>query len=346
MSAVENHPVTAETSSAGDVSLGRRVLRPQTLISFGIGVVILVFALSHLQVDLAATLRVLGSANWALFAAAFLVYYLTFPIRALRWRTMLENAGCDVESLPAIPGLAEIIYLSWFANSVVPAKLGDVYRAYLLRRRSSVSLSKAGGTIVAERLIDFTVLMIVLVGSGLLSFRGKLPPAVLTVLEVGAAGLVVAGIVLVTMHRLDAVVRRVVPGRLHHVYEHFQEGALGAFGSYPRLLILTFLAWAAEIGRLFLVTRSVGLVLSSNLALNLVIVAFIALGAALLTAPPGTPAGLGYVEASISGAFILFGSGQTFAISVALLDRSISFFSLVVIGFIVYLLSYRHADRI
>lgn len=346
MSAVENQPVAAESSTAGDVSLGRRVLRPQTVISFGIGIVILIFALSHLQVDLPTTLRVLGSANWALFAAGFLVYYATFPIRALRWRTMLENAGCDAQGIPAIPGLAEIIYLSWFANSVVPAKLGDVYRAYLLRRRSSVSLSKAGGTIVAERLIDFTVLMVVLVGTGLLSFRGKLPSAVLTVLEVGTAGLVVAGIVLVTMHRHDAVIRRIVPGRLHRIYENFQEGALGSFGSYPQLIVLTIMAWVAEIGRLFLVTRSVGLVLSSNLALNLVIVAFIALGAALLTAPPGTPAGLGYVEASISGAFILFGSSQTVAVSVALLDRSISFLSLVVLGFIVYLLSYRHADRI
>ncbi len=346
MSAVENQPRASDASGAGDVSLGRRVFRPQTLISFGIGVIILAFALSHLQVDLSATLRVLGSANWALFIAAFVVYYATFPIRALRWRTMLGNAGCDEDRIPAVAGLAEIIYLSWFANSVVPAKLGDVYRAYLLRRRSTVSLSKAGGTIVAERLIDFSVLLLILVGSGLLSFRGKLPNVVVAVLEVGVAGVVVAAIALLMMHRLDAIVRRIIPRRLHQIYEHFQEGALGSFGSYPQLLGLTVLAWAAEIGRLFLVTRSVGLVLSSNFAVNLVIVTFVALGAALLTAPPGTPAGLGYVEASISGALILFGANQTFAVSVALLDRSISFLSLVVIGFFVYLLSYRHADRI
>lgn len=343
MSVVKSDGISPETSTTSEVSLGRKVFRPQTLISFGIGVLILVFGLSRLQIDVPDTLRVLGSANWLLFVAAFAVYYTTFPVRALRWRLMLGNAGCAKERIPGIPGLAEIIFLSWFANSVVPAKLGDVYRAYLLRQRSTVSLSKAGGTIVAERLIDFASLMVILVGAGLLSFRGRLPGTVVTVLEASAVVVVLAAIALLTMHRLDSVVRRFIPGRLHRIYDHFQEGALGSFGNYPALLGLTALAWGAEMGRFFLVTRSVGLVLSSDLTLNLLMVAFIALGAALLTAPPGTPAGLGYVEASISGALILFGAGHTIAVSVALLDRSISFLSLVVIGFIVYLLSHRYA---
>jgi uncharacterized protein (TIRG00374 family) len=346
VSTIENEVVSTETPAAGEVSLARRVVRPQTLVSFAIGVVILVFGLKGLQIDVPATLRVVGSANWLFFLGAFVVYYCTFPIRALRWRVMLENAGCARKEIPRIPGLSEIIYLSWFANSVVPAKLGDVYRAYLLRRRSTVSLSKGGGTIVAERLIDFAVLMLLLVGSGLLSFRGKLPGTVVAVLEVGAVGLVLAVVALLAMHRLDSIVRRFIPGRLHRIYDHFHDGTLGSFGNYPQLLTLTLLAWVAETGRFFLVTRSVGLVLSPNPVLNLLIVTFIALGAALLTAPPGTPAGLGYVEASISGALILFGANRTFAVSVALLDRTISFLSLVVFGFIVYLLSYRHADRI
>lgn len=340
---VVGNDLSAPGLAGGELSLARRVVRPRTVISFGIGILILVVGLTRLQIDVPDTLRVIGHANWLLFVGGFLVYYATFPIRALRWRIMLENAGCRRQEIPRLGGLAEIIYLSWFANSVVPAKLGDVYRAYLLRRRSTVSLSKAGGSIVAERLIDLAILLLLLVGSGLLSFRGKLPTTVATVLEVGIAGLVLAAIALVIMHRHDDLVRRFVPIRLHRVYDHFQEGAVGSFGSYPALLSLTLLAWCAETGRFFLVTRAVGLTLSANPLANLLIITFIALGAALLTAPPGTPAGLGYVEASISGALILFGASQTVAVSVALLDRSISFLSLVIIGFVVYLLSHRYA---
>jgi uncharacterized membrane protein YbhN (UPF0104 family) len=241
-----------------------------------------------------------------------------------------------------VPRLAEIIYLSWFANSVVPAKLGDVYRAYLLRRQSRISFSKAGGTIVAERLVDLAVLLVLLGASGLISFHGALPATIVTVLEISSAAIGVAGIGLLAMRQLDGTVRRLVPGRFAGIYAHFHEGVLGSFGGYHWLVGLTLLCWVAEAGRLFLVTKAVGLTLSPNAPLNALMVAFIALGAALLTAPPGTPAGVGYVEASIAYALTLLGVSPAVALSVALLDRSISFLSLIAGGAIVYLFSQRH----
>ena len=39
-------------------------------------------------------------------------------------------------------------------NCVVPAKMGDVYRAFLLRTRLGVGAMKAFGTIIAERLLN------------------------------------------------------------------------------------------------------------------------------------------------------------------------------------------------
>jgi uncharacterized protein (TIRG00374 family) len=318
------------------------VLRPRTLISFAIGILILATALSRGQIDVGASLRIIAAANWKLVVAALLMYYLTFPIRGLRWRGMLENAGCRRGDLPGVLGLAEIVYLSWFVNCVVPAKLGDVYRAYLLRERSSVSFSKAGGSIIAERLIDLAVLLVALGTTGLLSFQGKLPPAIVAVLELGSVAIVMAGVALLLLRRLDHLVRRVVPARFQRIYAHFHEGTLGSFGGYPRLLGLTVLAWAAESSRLFLVTQSLGVSLATSLPLTVVMVVFIAMAASLLTAPPGTPGGLGYVEAAMALTLTLLGLGQSIALSVALLDRAISFGSVVVGGFIVYILSQRH----
>jgi uncharacterized protein (TIRG00374 family) len=341
--APEREDAPVEMAPAGDVSLARRVFRVRTLVSLTIGLLILGFGLSRLQVDLGDTVRVMRSANWRLMLAALLVYYTTFPVRALRWQGMLRNAGTRADDLPGLPRLAEIIYLSWFANSVVPAKLGDVYRAYLLRQQSKVSFSKAGGTIVAERLIDLAVLLIILGVSGLVSFRGVLPGTVVTVLEVASVLVVLAGVGLLVLRRLDPLVRRLVPARLQRIYAHFHEGVMGSFGGYPWLIGLSILAWLAEGMRLLLVTQSVGLSLSPVVAVNFLMVVFIALGGALLTAPPGTPAGLGYVEATIAYVFTLLGASQSVALSVALLDRSISFLSLIVGGLIVYVLSQRHA---
>jgi uncharacterized membrane protein YbhN (UPF0104 family) len=343
VSAIGDDTTSEATRSSGDLSLGRRFLRPRTLISLVIGLLILAFGLSRLQVDPLDTLRVMGRANWRLMLLALLVYYTAFPIRALRWRGMLRNAGCRDDEVPGVPRLSEIIYLSWFVNSIVPAKLGDVFRAYQLRQQSRVSFSKAGGTIVAERLVDLAVLLIILGVSGLVSFRGVLPGSIVTVLEVASALVLLAGVAFLAMRQLDPLVRRLMPARLLGYYGHFHEGVLGAFGGYPWLIGLTVLGWLAEGGRLLLVTQSVGLTLSPNLAVNFLMVVFIALGGALLTAPPGTPAGLGYVEATLAYVLTLLGATQPVALSVALLDRSISFLSLIVGGLIVYVLSQRHA---
>ncbi len=349
MTPIDGRSSEPRSVSSGDTSLLRQVLRPRTLISFAIGIAILVAVLSTLKIDVADTLRVIRSARWELMLAALVVYYTVFPVRALRWRGMLENTGIARSDLPSVPVLAEIIYLSWFANSVVPAKLGDVYRAYLLRTRAAISFSKAGGTIVAERLIDLAVLLVALGVTGVLSFRGVLPGAIVTVLEIGSIGLVAAGIGLLALRRWDEAVIRRVPYRFQTIYRNFHAGTLDSFGGYPQLGGLSLLAWSAEVGRLLLVTWSVSVFLSPDPLANVLMVAFVALGAAFLTAPPGTPAGLGYVEASMASAIVLLGSAQhltySVALSVALLDRAISYVSLVVGGLVVYVLSQRHGLR-
>ncbi|HEX5417325.1 MAG TPA: lysylphosphatidylglycerol synthase transmembrane domain-containing protein [Chloroflexota bacterium] len=340
----------AEAAAAGSVqapseapALGQRVFRPRTIISFAVGALILGFSMNRLHVDPGATWLQMRAANPILLIAAFLLYYCTFPIRGTRWQRLLRNTGTPVRDLPSIASLTEIVYLAFFANCVVPAKLGDVYRAYLLRQRSPVSFSKAGGTIVAERLIDLLVVLIFLGAFGLLSFRGVLPPWVLLAIEIGFGAAAVAAVGLLALRRVDPFLRRLVPARFAHVYIHFRDGVLGSFGAYPQVLGMTILAWFVECGRLFLVTQSVGLTLSTNLALNLAMVGFIALAGSFLSAPPGTPGGLGYVEASMVLLFSLFGATQSVALSIALLDRAISYASLVVIGFVVYLYSQRYA---
>ena len=334
-------PVPVAPSEAP--SLGQRMLRPRTIISFAVGLLILAFSVNRLNVDVGATWAHMRTANPLLLVAALLVYYCSFPARGFRWRRLLRNAGSPPADLPSVLSLTEIIYLSFFANCVVPAKLGDVYRAYLLRQRSRVGFSKAGGTVVAERIIDLIVVLILLGACGLLSFRGVLPESVLIVIEVGFAGVALAAVALLTLHRIDPFVRRFVPARFSLVYQHFREGILGSFGAYPEVLSLTVIAWLLECGRLLLVTQSVGLVLSTNLGLNLVMIGFIALAGSFLSAPPGTPGGLGYVEASMILLLTLFGATQTVALSVALLDRAISYASLVGFGFVAYLFSQRYA---
>ncbi len=71
--------------------------------------------------------------------------------------------------------------LSWFANCIVPAKLGDAYRAYLLKRERGVSFSATIGTILAERIIDVLVLFLLMLAATSFAFGRALPSEVAAV---------------------------------------------------------------------------------------------------------------------------------------------------------------------
>lgn len=333
-------------ATSAEASLGKRFWNVQTLVSFVIAFAVLVLLFTRVQIDFAGTVQAILRANPAYYLLALAVYYLVFPIRALRWHRMLVNAGSAPEDVPAVPTLAEIIFLSWFANCLLPAKLGDVVRAYLLKRRSAVSGSKAGGTIVAERLLDLATLLLLAGSAGLIALWGqreKLATLVLP-LEIISGLVLAAALGLLAMRLWSSWLGGLLPPQLRGLYARFVEGAVGSFGSYHLLLPLTLLAWLAEAGRLYLVVHALGLTLVESQSVELAVIVAVALVGSLLTAVPLTPGGLGFVQAGILGALVLVGVPKEGAAAIAGLDFTISYVSLVVFGLITFAVGIRRGD--
>ena len=88
-------PAQIEVERSG-FSLGKSLRNPRTLISFGLAIAIIIFVLRGLNIDLAKTWQYMRGANLWLMLLALLVFYLTFPVRAIRWRLLLDNAGVPV----------------------------------------------------------------------------------------------------------------------------------------------------------------------------------------------------------------------------------------------------------
>ncbi|MEO5953254.1 MAG: flippase-like domain-containing protein, partial [Chloroflexia bacterium] len=131
---------------------------------------------------------------------------------------------------------------------------------------------------------------------------------------------------------------RFVPGKYKEKFTSFQQGILRSFKrkSLPALLGYTLTIWLFEAGRLFFVTRALD---AHEVTLSAVI--FIALLSSLLTTLPLTPGGAGIVEGAVVLSMTFFVSDRNLAVSIALLDRIINYWSLIVGGFILYLLSRR-----
>jgi len=317
---------------APDPALGHRIFSRRTLISIGVALLIVAVAVWRAPINWQEAWTRIRHANLAFYLLALAVYYLSFAVRGIRWQVLLENAGMKRRTAPLIP----IVLTSFFVNCVVPAKLGDVYRAYLGRVKQRLPATRAFGTIVAERLLDLCVLMALLLVAGAWVFHKDAPSELIPYVAIGGA-ICAAGIAAIALMRAGRGTRilRLLPGGIVRRYEQFRGGAVTSLGrKWPRLIVLTVGVWACESGRLGLVVAALGY--SHQVGPSQFVI--IALVAALLTTVPFTPGGIGLVEAGMVGVMIAIvpGIGSTAAVSITLLDRSISYGSLMVFGFITF----------
>lgn len=329
----------SEGNTTSVPSLGRRVFRPRNIASFLLALAILYLVYRELLgLDWRETWASMQGANAGLVALALTIFYCSFFFRALRWKVLLGNIGYDHATMRCMPstfGLAKIMYLAWFANCITVARLGEAYRSYLLKKTAGVSFAVTFGTVVTERVLDLAVLVTIMSAGVLIFFGGSVPAEAVLVL---VAGLILAavGIVgLLAMARFRGAVERLMPKRLHAHYAHLEYGAVGSVRRLPLLVAYSAVGWAIEGATLYATAAAVGTPIPVTGAL------MVALAASLLTTVPVTPAGLGFTEVGTVIMLQWLGLDIATATAVTLLFRVINYWSIIVFGFALYIMSQR-----
>src|SRR4029453_4661166 len=107
-------------------------------------------------------LGVISTSNLALLIVAALVATAVFPLRAIRWRVILEPVSPDVPIGPLWRATA----VGMMVNNIYPARLGEIARAYALTRETNrVSLTSAVASLAVDRVFDALTLMLLLVSA-------------------------------------------------------------------------------------------------------------------------------------------------------------------------------------
>ena len=329
----------SEAVPAAAPPLASRLFSWRTLLSFLVAAGIVAFAIKQGGINWSDTWDHIRHANLRLYALAVAAFGLSMGVRGLRWRLLLRNAGEHVGTFSAF----EIIFASFFVNCVIPAKMGDVYRAFLVRQRDHVGASKALGTIIAERLLDLLVLMTLLVITGAITFHNRVPRVLVPYVVAGAvlSTIGIGVVVLMGLGRGKRLVQR-LPVRLHDRYENFRHGTVQSLTPWPFLVLLTILVWCLEGARLGLVVSA----LDFQSLLQPAQFLLVALVAALLTTVPFTPGGLGLVEAGMVGVLATVANvPRSAGVSITVLDRSISYGAVVVVGFVFFALTHVRTPR-
>jgi glycosyltransferase 2 family protein len=331
-------PVGESEVRPEQLSLVARLRQPRTIISLVLPILLLALFAKSLPgfklEELPA--KILGANPWLLIGA-FVIFYAGFPLRGLRWAMLVHRSGFPL----TVRDSTEIIFLSWLVNCLVPAKLGDVYRAYLLKINSPVSLSRTFGTVFIERILDLFAIVVLGLAAGFVSFRSGLPSDVQIVFLIGVVFVLVLAGGLLTMRNFGRriITRLPLPHRVLEFYDRFEEGVFASIGmsALPRLVIVTGLIWGTEAMRLYFVVQALGL---PGVHLGISGAFFVALSASLLTAVPLTPAGIGFVETGVVGLLTLvYAVSNTDALAITLVDRAISVLSIIILGSIAYAIS-------
>ena len=145
---------------------------------FWLGIVISLTFITLLlyRVQLQEVLSTMRQANYLLVIPAICVYFVATYFRALRWRYIIW----PIEQV-AVSKLFIVVVIGYTANNLLPARLGEIIRAYYLARKSTVRDSTALATIAVERIYDgITCVLIAAVCIPILVYTGVFKSNVFT----------------------------------------------------------------------------------------------------------------------------------------------------------------------
>lgn len=288
------------------------------------------------RVDLSEVWAVFrGTAYW-LLVPAVAVYFAAFWLRALRWRLLLSPLG-----QVSVGRAYWVAAIGYAANNVLPLRLGELLRSYLLRRRPGMSATGVLATIAVERVLDgltllswLTPILLMKTASGELSTTLRLVLQGSAVLFGGVA-LVVTGVVLfprLALRAAGALARPLPPrwaarglGLASAFVDGF--GALRRGRLLPAFFLLSQGIWAGEAVLYYLVARAAG-VDASLAALGVAVAA-----SNLATSVPSSSGGVGPFELLVKEGLVLFGIAPSLAAAYAILVHVTLLVPVTAIGF-------------
>jgi uncharacterized protein (TIRG00374 family) len=283
---------------------------------------------------------VISKSNVPLLVVAALVATAVFPLRAIRWRVILEPVA---PNLP-IAQLWRATAVGMMVNNIYPARLGEIARAYALTRETSrVSLTSAVASLAVDRVFDALTLMLLLVAAMLapefprgITIGGQPVQRAAALFAVGALILFVMLYVIVVfpqyLARLyAAMVGRVAPGLVERgstIIHAFSEG-LGVLRSPRRFAAVFFWAlvhWLVNALAFWIGFKAVGVDVPFSAANFLQ--GIIAIGVAL----PSSPGFFGVFEAAAKVGLEVYGVTGGLAVSWAIGYHILSFIPITLIG--------------
>ena len=307
-------------------------------LGFVLSALLLWYALHKVAFDEVA--HVLRSSNPLYFGLAAAASTLLFPLRARRWRVILD----PVEPNLPFGQLWRATAIGMMVTNVVPARAGELARAYALsKEQPRVSFATAFASIAVDRVFDGVVLLLML----LVAMLDPAFPAGTTVANQPVASWAAGGIVFIIavvgvlyaivlfpariITVFESIVRRVAPriearGRVALLAFASGLGVLRTPGRFGAVMFWTTAHWLMNALAFWLGFKAVGI--DAPFSAALFAQGIIAIGVAV----PAAPGMVGVFEAVAQVALGVYGIDTGLATAWAIGYHIVSFIPITVIG--------------
>jgi uncharacterized protein (TIRG00374 family) len=307
------------------------LLKKRTLIGFLVSAVLLYLAFRKVDAHLLA--QSLARAEYIWLVPAFFLMLVSIVFRAIRWKYLIKPIT-EAEFFHLFSASA----IGLMANNLLPARLGEIARAWVIGEKAGISKTASFATIVVERIFDgFTVIFFLIVA--LLSGRLDIPAPLRKVSYAAVAFYILALVFLVMLRiqreRAFAVVK-VLTGRLPAGARAKVTKLLGSFVDgldvlrKPRDItaagLLSFLVWIPNIIVMHIVIRSFGL----DIDILATITVFIIVTFGIMI--PSAPGFVGTIQYCFVIGLGLYGVAESEALSISIVYHASVFIPMTATG--------------
>ncbi len=295
------------------------------ILTLGLLTILLLLKLGDIDISLVTLQRI----NPAFLLAAVAIHYSGFAMRGWRWQKLLTGMGHKL----TYTYTTSLLVAGWFVSALLPARLGDVARATLLRHDHQVPLARGFASIATERALDILAILFLALVAAAWALAGRTPPWVWQALGGGTAFFAIALGALFVAPQLETRLLHLLSWNLYQKAIHFGFNLLHSIRQlrkHPSLLLVvvgqSIYIWLCDVFLMYFVFLAIGIVAPVSIA------AFTSMAVDLAAAVPIIPGGLGQVEGTALGVLHLFQIGVQQSSLMILLTRFISYWTFIIVS--------------
>lgn len=284
------------------------------------------------KVDINEVAGAIKDVNYFFFILAGMIYLLGFLPRGLRWQLMLSTV-----KKVSVSDSTQTVVLGYAANNLLPLRLGEIVRAYVMGSKNGISKITCFGSIATERVLD-GIAIVSLLGISMLSLTGRIQEMTVTnqIFLIGGTIFLLLILILFIMAKFSEAILRLWKSIIGNFGYDFLEKIINSLeffrskGLLFKVSLLSIIVWLIEGSMFVLILWVMGLE-------NPVMMGYFCLGIINLSILlPSVPGYFGVYQAASVLAFLTLGYSESTGLAYGLIVHFAQYIPITLTGVVIF----------